>query len=416
MIKKIYRHSIKFTALIVVFSFIALAAGIISIKQNITLQKSENTGIPSLSINTESNRRIRSKKKYIKASFYDGNFSGGCKIRGHGNSTWRLPKAKKPYLLKLNKKHGLLGMAPAEKWILFANLSDATSLRNSYATYLARNVFTNQRYIPDYRFANIFINGRYEGLYCIFEKVEEEQMSFNSPESFIFEVNHRNSRTWTFNSKQGISFCIHNNDIPEEQYLVEKNIIQDFEDILYSPDFKDDYKGYKNRMDMDSFVDWYLINEFTKNKDADFEFSCYLYFDAATKKIGMGPIWDFDLSCGGNFEQNFSYEKMWVNQKGWFKRLFEDENFQKAVKDRWNERKHLLQESFEWIDQNGKRISDAAELNDSVWKTFGHKQWPHIPGWRKRKTHKAHVDYMKTWLSSRYKWLDKEINRIEEDK
>ena len=70
----------------------------------------------------------------------------------------------------------------------------------------------------------------------------------------------------------------------------------------------------------------------------------------------------------------------------------------------------------EWIDQNGKIISDAAELNDSVWKTFGHKQWPHIPGWRKRKTHKAHVDYMKTWLSSRYKWLDKEINRIEEDK
>ena len=65
--------------------------------------------------------------------------------------------------------------------------------------------------------------------------------------------------------------------------------------MLTSSDFEKHYKDY---IDVDSFVDWYLVNEFSKNSDAIFQKSVFVYYDPADGKLRMGPNWDFDLAFG----------------------------------------------------------------------------------------------------------------------
>ena len=56
--------------------------------------------------------------------------NGGLQIRGRGNSTWDI-HPKKPYRLKLTDKQSLLGMPSSKDWVLLANYSDKTLLRNA---------------------------------------------------------------------------------------------------------------------------------------------------------------------------------------------------------------------------------------------------------------------------------------------
>ena len=72
--------------------------------------------------------------------------------------------------------------------------------------------------------------------------------------------------------------------------------------------FLDETEGYANYFDKVSFVDWYLINEITKNNDACFFSSCYLNITPGGK-LKMGPLWDYDIALGNvNYNDNQSNE------------------------------------------------------------------------------------------------------------
>jgi hypothetical protein len=94
--------------------------------------------IPIVRITTEGGKSIDSKKDWVQADF---RFEDPCgfytdtllieehgRIRGRGNTTWGMPK--KPYRIKLDKKHGVFGPNNNKDWILLANYSDKTLLRN----------------------------------------------------------------------------------------------------------------------------------------------------------------------------------------------------------------------------------------------------------------------------------------------
>lgn len=51
-------------------------------------------------------------------------------------------------------------------------------------------------------------------------------------------------------------------------------------------------------IDENSVIDWYIVNEFTKNNDAIFFSSVYIYYNPEDQKLHFGPNWDFDISCG----------------------------------------------------------------------------------------------------------------------
>ena len=329
-------------------------------------------------------------------------------------------------------------MPKAEKWVLMANTADKTSLRNSYAEYLAKKVFTNQTWIPSSKFIIFYINGRFEGLYGLTEKVEMAQnrikpssgQSDNSSEkSFLVEIRSQLDKDWNFitshkipfsirkeieiaaeNSRKGkIEFCY--SEQTEKIYKDYQNTIQAIEDIIFSDYFSDSEKGWQKYLDKDSFVDWYLINEFTKNHDAAYKSSSFMFYDGNAEKIFMGPTWDFDISCGNiSWDDCEIPEGEYINSKGWYQRLFEDENFKKAVHNRFLEKSKELEKSFTWLQSQANQLTPAIKINDAVWKNIGHRQWPHAPGWKNRKTYQAEVDYMIDFLKKRRIWLENEYS------
>jgi len=375
---------------------------------------------------------------YNERSFITGfaERSGKCKIRGHGNSTWKTTfTQKKPYLLKLEKSEPLLGMASAKKWVLLADATDRSMLRNYYAEYLTRNVWNKMRWNPQSRFITLFVNGKYRGMYSISEKVEVEKNRVEfSGEGFLAEIDSHSGRPYSFSVDSGFNFHIRSPKSTLENYEKWAEKIRALENLLFSDEWKEN-GGYQKYFDLDSFVDWYLLSEYSKNYDANFYNSVFMNYDYGMGKLYMGPAWDHDIGFGNtskdsvtqsgnswNEGKDWGYFSFWkkednstaaknyegflINQRGWYKRLFEDEDFSKAVKARWSGTRKKLEVSIVWLKAQGVILNEAAEMNDSVWHLLGSESWPRAPGYRKRKTYRSEVEFLVDWCEKRIEWLD----------
>jgi spore coat protein CotH len=163
-------------------------------------------------------------------------------------------------------------------------------------------------------------------------------------------------------------------------------------------------------LDVDSFVDWYLVNEITKNNDAVFYLSVFMYYDQEKGKYCMGPVWDFDISLGnykgsiGEFSEGFH-----IKNAKWINRLFEDPNFVLLVKNRWNVKKSEFFTLLQYIDERASYINDAQTQNFRRWDILSTSVWPNVvvPG-----SYQGEIDYLKSWLDSRLTWLDTAINQM----
>ncbi|WP_296090926.1 CotH kinase family protein [uncultured Treponema sp.] len=444
IIHGIRRYSYAFGLSLFLLAFGALFAFLISSDRKITLSECEKLGFPILEISTDKLKEIKSKEKYVKATFTLKNsteyeeISGKCKLRGHGNSTWKTTfTQKKPYLLKLESPASLLGMKGARKWILMANAADRSMLRNYYAEYLTHNVWNNMRWNPESRYVTLFINGKYRGLYGITEKVEvvENRVEFGS-EGFLAEIDSHSGRPYSFSTNSRLNFNIRSPKSTLENYKKWAAKIESLEKLLYSDDWNE-VDGYKKYFDMDSFVDWYLLAEFSKNYDANFYNSVFMNYDYSTETLYMGPAWDHDIGFGNTSKStttpesygsllsnnawiqmfNFfdplknssaakDYEGFLINQGSWYNRMFGDDEFVALVKKRWVETRGQLKDSFEWLRGQGEFLDEAAELNDSVWHIIGSANWPRAPGYRSRKTYKSEVDFLVDWCEKRFEWFD----------
>ena len=339
--------------------------------------------------------------------------SGEAKIRGHGNSTWTtFDTNKRSYLLKLSDERSLLGLPSAQKWVLLANVTDKTSLRNTYAMHLAKTVWNTTGWIPEQVYSIVVVNGKFLGLYLLSEKVEQHEHRLSLPEgSFLAVVDTHQGKEWDFTTTQGRPMSIREPNIRYDDmtayYTRAEAWLQHFESVLFSDAFADEQTGYRAYIDMDSFVDWYLVNEFTKNHDARFQSSCYLFFDAKTRRLHMGPVWDFDIACGNVHSDDAEKTEGYIVATGaWYERLLSDPFFAQAVRDRYREKRAELDDTFAWIHKKADEIAEAVLLNERVWRQFGHRQWPNAPGYRTRKTYQAECDYLFTWLTERASWLD----------
>jgi hypothetical protein len=184
--------------------------------------------------------------------------------------------------------------------------------------------------------------------------------------------------------------------------------VQHVEDVLYSASFSNQNEGYRKYLDVDSFVDWYLVNEITKNNDAIFFSSVFMYYDGET--YHMGPIWDFDISLGNiNYNGNDNPEGFWIKGSAWINRLFEDPEFVSLVKNRWNMKRNEFIALKRYIDERAAYINGAQEQNFKTWNILGVAVWPNVvvPG-----TYQGEIDYLKSWLDARLTWLDTAINQL----
>ena len=126
-------------------------------------------------VTTDDGESITSKEEYTHCYVsidglgeYPDN-SLPAQIRGRGNSTW-LWYDKKPYRIKFDVSSKMLGIKKNKDWVLLANYRDVTKMMNTYAFITAD--WMGLPYTSPVRYAELFINGEYRGLYQIAEQVE----------------------------------------------------------------------------------------------------------------------------------------------------------------------------------------------------------------------------------------------------
>ena len=379
------------------------------------------TGLPIINLITDGSVQIDSKEDYVEGDVsLDGrrDFESltdlSMKIRGRGNSTWFI-HPKKPFQMKLSDKSAFLGMPEDKKWLFLAEYSDKTMLRNTIAFELG--YMSNLDWTPAGEFAEVYLNGEYNGTYNITQKVEEsdnrvalgdtgyllelDQLDRIDPDDVYFES--------TVTERFIINIKEPDLDYGSEEFRYIENLIAEFEEALFGANFQDENIGYKNHINLESFIDWYLISEITKNVDSRWFSSIYLNVMPG-EKIKMGPLWDFDLAFGNtDYADTQYYQGWWIRFNPWYERLFEDPAFTQMVKDRFIYFKNNEDLIIQKIDMYAEKLKWAQAENDQKWQTIGKYVWPNPVIYD---TYQEEVDHLKNWYLARMQWLEEAFNDL----
>lgn len=221
-------------------------------------------------------------------------------IAARGNSTFG--EEKKPYIIKFTENEDVLGMGAASKWILLANAFDPTNMRNQMVLETADKA--GMGYTPDTVWVELYLNGRYAGLYLLSEKIEvnENRVEIPTQESFLFSLEDR-GRIITQNlphyeTRSGQVVRIRYPELlTEETAGTLGKIVQRAENAILAADGIDPDSGasWDELIDVDSWARKYLVEEIFANVDAG-KWSQYFYTVGSDKRIYAGPVWDYDLS------------------------------------------------------------------------------------------------------------------------
>lgn len=380
------------------------------------------TGLPLMQIYTEGGVPITSKEYYLNAHMTLSEdvvtrapgdvLEADLQIKGRGNSTWhRWPK--KPYRLKFNDKVSLLGEHKDRSWVLIANYADKSALRNHTALYLGK--ISNLDYTPSSHFVDLFLNGRYDGTYEVSEKIKiSNHRVAVGDDGFLLEVDARAPReedsTYFYVAHMTNPINIEDPEVVngDDNYNYAYSWVATADAVLYSENFTDPTYGWRAYFDMDSFVDWYLINEITHNPDATMLYSCFMHFKRGGK-IHMGPIWDFDLAFGNTDYWERGPYNYWIKKSDWIIRMFKDPAFKARVKERYDYFYSRKADIMREIDATAVYLKGSVEENENRWHTFYEYVLPNYEIWG---SYMNEVQSVKQWLHLRMDWLKTEFDKM----
>ena len=417
------------------------------------LNLDETNLLPQFKIDT-SNKTIVDEPK-IPASmdlYIDGglnkSYNIGIEIRGSSSQFFE----KKSYGVETWDSNNedidtdLGGFPEEEDWILYGPFSDKSLIRNVLIFQLSNAI---GMYGSRTDFYELTINDKFLGTYVLMEKIKRDKNRVNISKNldddisggYIIKIDKPPDEGYTsansFSSKfdtrgsyvgaSDIKFLYtypKSSEISNDQKNYIKNYLNDFEEALLSSNFQDPELGYQKYIDIDSFVDFLILNEISKNIDA-YRISTFMHKDK-NQKLKMGPIWDFNLGfgnvnyCDAELESGWSYKFNDVcggdNWKVpfWWNRLFEDPAFVSKLKNRWSDlRTNILsdQNLQDRIDEitNFLIEHNAPRRNFDKWTIIGKYVWPnnYIGN-----NYGEEISYLKNWLEKRVKWMDEEINSL----
>jgi len=339
-------------------------------------------------------------------------------IKGRGNSTWGMPK--KPYRLKFNSKTPLAGFTTSKNWVLLANYSDKTLMRNALAFEMSKQFNADFSYKG--RFVDLVMNGEYEGNYYLTQQVEVDTNRVNITPmktsdisgaaitgGYLLELDQRLDADYYFYTPQGLPMTINTpSAITPEQLAYITSYVDSTEAAIFSPTFADPNVGYAKYINVDSFIAWYLVKELVKDNDGK-DFSSIYYYKDRNGKLGMGPLWDFDLAIGNtDYSDCKNPTGWWIRNSVWFGRLFQDPAFALKVKNQWNALKaQKIPALFTFMDQTASYINQSQKYNFNRWDILGIYVWPNpvVTG-----SYTGEVNYTKDWLQKRITWMDQQFN------
>lgn len=380
------------------------------------------TGLPVMWIETEGRKDITSKEVYQRASFKlvedvktraaGDVIEDSVSIKGRGNATWS-SYPKKPFNFKFDKKRSLLGMPEDKSWVLLANYADKTFIRNHIAFYMG--YMSNLNYTTRSHYVEVMLNGRYNGVYELCEKIKISKNRVNvGDDGFIMEIDayapgEADSRYFSIvHLNQVVNIKDPEVEYNDDNYNYAKEFVTIADSVLYSNNFTDPNSGWQKYLDMDSFIDWMLINEISKNLDS-FWWSGYFSLKRGDK-LRMEPLWDFDHSFGNYVRNGIEYPSGWaVKQHSWYARLFQDPAFVEKAKERYNFFYSKREDIMKEINACAQYLSLSSREDNNKWGTLYRNIGSDSDIWG---SYQNEVQSMKEWLNARFEWLKTEFDKM----
>ena len=382
------------------------------------------TGLPMMTITTDGLQEVTSKEEYIGANIVlredvrtraaGDVIEARVNIKGRGNSSWENPK--KPFRLKFDKKISLLDMHEDKSWVLIPHYSDKSMLRNSLAFYMSS--ISTIDYTPESHFIDLTFNGKYWGTYLLCEKLKIAKHRVNVGDNgFLFEIDSRatresDSRYFSVPHMENV-VSIKDPDVEysDANFKYAQEFVKKADEALFSSNFTSSSKGWRAYIDMDSFVDWYLIQEIGKNLDGNFDTSCFMHL-ARGGKLKMGPMWDMDVAFGNIDQANQSCYRptgYYIKYVQWYARLFKDPAFVKRVKERFNYFYRRQNDILANINADAQYLRYSAQENDDVWHLLNVWTWSNHNIWG---SYQNEVQDLKVWFTNRMEWLKTQFDKM----
>jgi len=358
------------------------------------------------------------------------------RIRGRGNSTWGMPK--KPYRIRGNSRNDLFERNNVRNWALIANYSDKSLMRN-YITHLLGRSLGTLEYTANVIFTEVYFNGRYDGLYCLQDHQESGPSRVNvegfttdahgnitdvgfmieldsldrNPGAVSLESNQPNieyftvdNRHWFIKYPQFDDNGFDGNPAFHRQAVTWiKNYVTNAHNAIQSRNMV----IFDTLCDRASFIDFFLINELTKDVDGA-AFSVFVNKKPGGK-LCMGPVWDFDLAYGNADYIDFLPQGWWILAAGqhlpWFRSLMTNNGFYEDFRTRYLEISSTnIRYTIESIDSIREIIRPAALRNFNRWQILNSNYlWPNPRPVLQIHTWDGQVDYVKNFLSQRNAWM-----------
>ena len=431
-------ESIKYKKVFILFILILLCflSACNGSKQEKNIKKmTEFFTIDSISkVELEVNDLITSKEKYanakisIKGEDYNLN-TKDVMIRLRGNSSLSVPK--KSYKLKFLEKIDLFGFGMDKEWALIANYYDTSLMRNYYAYKLAQAM--GIEYSVDCKYVELWINGINKGLYLLTETVKtgservnietvyskedieipflleldmkmvskDDPLSNGIKDVDYFEVNisHYKFDMYAFGTKYPENYT--SEFISQAQYDYIKSYIRNMYSSL-------DNNTFKDYIDIDSAIDFYMVQEIMMNIDMDYS-SVYMY-KPLKEKLHFGPAWDFDISSGNcNYTINPYFPETLMKNVNEGSRIINKLLENEEVRNRYLERLNQLGEAIipgmeASFDINYEILKEYEEKDNEIWKNLNAAYWPK-PAHLVKLTYKEQVLFLKDYLVRHYNYM-----------
>lgn len=388
--------------------------------------------VPQIRVVTKDGNGVELEKEdgYVDATISitdtDGsvlNSKVSFKVRGNTTSlSWIL---KKPFTFKFSDKTSVLGMSKAKKWALVANAFDPTLLRNFITFNIAKEL--DITYTSNQKYVELWVDDSYRGCYTLYEPVQEGKNRVNidiesngGKKDFLIEYEaSRVEDDVTYFTVDGKRFIASEPEEPTEEQL--SYITDTMTDIINTMK-SGDREAISEKIDIESFAKFYLLNDFVKTYDFDMS-SVYFYYK--DNVLYAGPPWDYDLSAG-NVSSNFARGRAAEGTDGLFatKNLFSylcqyDWFYDEVIKQY-----DMHEAFFDNIYADGGLMDSLREQYGAV---FDRNFDTANGGWNIRKwwiniskqpllTYQANYDFLKNWYKERNEWLkayyDEHTNKI----
>ncbi|MFN2313076.1 MAG: CotH kinase family protein [Bacteroidales bacterium] len=358
------------------------------------------------------------------------NYNGRIGIELRGSSSQESPKKNYGFTTRMaddvtNNNVSLLGMPEENDWILGGMVFDTALIRD----YLCHNLYGRLgNYASRAVYCEVIINNDYKGLYMLQEKLKADDnridvIKIRTTDNTLpylsggyitkaDKLTGGDTPAWIMYSFQN-SIVDYIHDLPKPEYAtpIQTAYIKGEFFRLEAAAKNNDISvinGYPSIIDIPSFIDYMIINEFASNPDA-YQYSTYFHKDR-NGKLRAGPVWDIDLSFGNDlFQWYFDRSKTYLwyfedyyynNGSRFWRDLFYNTQYKCYLSKRWNE-----------LIQPGQPLSQAAlsALIDSTVSEISEAVTREYQRWGKSGSHSQRIGDIKSFMSVRSDWITSNI-------